>query len=102
MKDMTALDVLQKTIEANSSYEDQVQKAMDDLMKKINFLKLLLNQPVQHLVGLKSDVFSFGMCLWELFSDPPKYPWQDEIMEGDKQSMLSTQHNLCEIKTHFY
>jgi hypothetical protein len=60
-----------------------------------------MKEEKKHLIGEKTDVFSFGMCLWELFSDPPKFPWEDEIKNGDKQSTLSTQHKSSETKIHF-
>jgi serine/threonine protein kinase len=42
----------------------------------------------QKLISSKTDVFSFGLCLWEIFGNPPKYPWQDVIKNGDKKAFI--------------
>jgi len=39
--------------------------------------ELLKKDPTR--ISEKTDVFSYGMCLWQLFNPDNKYPWQDEI-----------------------
>jgi hypothetical protein len=61
-----------------------------------------MKEHTRDLIGEKTDVFSFGMCLWELFSDPPKYPWQGVIKNGDKRSMFLAKHKSSKTKTNCY
>lgn len=46
----------------------------------------------------KTDVYSYGMCLWEIFTNPHKYPWQNEIPLQDKggvQWKICCLYNVC-------